>query len=247
MITVVDTKAPEITCPADATLECTDDANDLSLTGEATATDACNDVTITYADQVEAGDCMGESTITRTWTAVDACGNSTSCPQVINVYDTTDPVFVDCPDDTTVECETSIDPVVTGTAAATDNCTDDVTVTYADVTSEGDCANEYRITRTFTAVDDCDNEATCVQIIDVLDTTPPAITCPADVSLECLEGTGPDVTGEATATDVCGDVTITWSDATTGDDCGFNTIRTWTAVDACGNATSCDQTTHVYR
>ena len=58
MITVVDTKAPEITCPADATLECTDDANDLSLTGEATATDACNDVTITYADQVEPGDCM---------------------------------------------------------------------------------------------------------------------------------------------------------------------------------------------
>ena len=35
-------------------------------------------VAITYADAIAAGDCPQESTITRTWTATDACGNTTT-------------------------------------------------------------------------------------------------------------------------------------------------------------------------
>ena len=163
----------------DITVECSDPVPDPI---QPIFTDAADDdLTIVYSEETVVIGCNLE--IIRTWTATNDCDNSKTTNQSVFILDTTDPVFTYCPDDTTVECETSTDPDVTGTAAATDNCTDDVTVSYADVTSALDCENEYRITRTFTAVDDCENEATCVQIIDVLDTTPPVITCPSGCKL----------------------------------------------------------------
>ena len=74
-----------------------------------------------------------------------------------------------------------------------------MTVSHADVTSEGDCDNEYTIERTWTAVDDCGNNTSKVQTIEVLDTTPPVIECPADATVECTVDPTPDVTGMATA------------------------------------------------
>ncbi|MDX1407885.1 MAG: hypothetical protein R3330_07120, partial [Saprospiraceae bacterium] len=72
-------------------------------TGVATATDNCDpDVAITYADSF-IGDCGLTGTITRTWTATDACGNSTSCVQMIAVEDNTPPAIT-CPPDATIEC-----------------------------------------------------------------------------------------------------------------------------------------------
>ena len=72
------------------------------------------------------------------------------------------------------------------------------------------CAAEYVVTRTWTAVDGCGNTSNRVQTIAVVDSTPPVITCPADLTLECTEGTSPDDTGMATGTDICdSEVTIT--------------------------------------
>jgi hypothetical protein len=74
-ITVVDTTAPVITCPADTTIEC-DESTDPSSTGYATATDNCDpNPAIAYTDQTSG------NVITRTWTATDACGNVDSCQQ----------------------------------------------------------------------------------------------------------------------------------------------------------------------
>ena len=127
--------------------------------------------------------------IYRVWTATDACGNNTSCTQLIEIFDTQAPDWTYCPADLTVECNESTDPENTGGyASATDACSD-VTVSYADVTAEGDCDNEYTIERTWTAVDDCGNNTSKAQIIEVLDTTPPVITCPGDVTVECTEST----------------------------------------------------------
>ncbi len=83
VITVVDETAPVITCPPDITVDCRDIYN-LDETGMATATDNCDDSpAITYEDEVVAGDCEWECTVERTWTATDACGNSSSCTQTI--------------------------------------------------------------------------------------------------------------------------------------------------------------------
>ena len=100
---------------------------------------------------VVAGSCPLESVITRTWTAVDACGNSVQQDQTITVMDTTAPVLT-MPLDVTVECDASTDPAVTGVATATDNCDDDVTITESDSVAEGSCPQESVITRTWTSI-----------------------------------------------------------------------------------------------
>jgi hypothetical protein len=231
---VVDTTPPVITCPSDRTFEC-DEAIDF---GMATATDNCDeDPGITWDDNTIPGDCPQEYTVERTWTAEDDCNNTASCIQTVYVVDTTPPVIT-CPLDNTFECD---ETVVFGTATATDNCDLDVDITYEDVTIPGDCPQEYTVERTWTAEDDCNNTASCVQTLYVVDTTPPVITCPPDNTFECDETI---VFGTATATDNCDlDVEITYNDVTTPVGPQEYIIeRTWTAEDDCGNTDSCVQT-----
>ena len=61
-----------------------------------------------------------------------------------------------------------------GIATATDNCDDDVTVTYADTTVAG-TGNNSVISRVWTATDDNGNSSTYTQTITVVDTTAPAV------------------------------------------------------------------------
>jgi hypothetical protein len=81
-------------------------ASDCCLTGEftidcpatpvfavATATDAGSAFTLTSADVTTNGSCAGSYSITRTWTATDSCGNSSTASQTINVQDKTAPVI----------------------------------------------------------------------------------------------------------------------------------------------------------
>ena len=94
IITVRDTTRPSITRPADVVLECPADISP-AKNGTATGVDACGSVTVTYSDSVSNG-CGGTKIISRLWTAVDACGNSTNALQKITVRDTTPPAIV-CP------------------------------------------------------------------------------------------------------------------------------------------------------
>ena len=231
VITIDDTTPPSLTCPGDVTIDCsasTDPAN----TGEATATDDCSGVTVTYSD-VSTGSCP--EVLTRTWTAEDDCGNVSTCVQVITIDDTTPPSLT-CPGDVTIDCSASTDPANTGTATATDDCSG-VTVTYSDV-STGSCPEV--LTRTWTAEDDCGNVSTCVQVITIDDTTPPSLTCPGDVTIDCSASTDPANTGTATATDDCSGVTVSYTDSRAGA-CPEVLTRTWTAEDDCGNVSTCVQ------
>ena len=234
-ITVEDTTRPVITCPADVQVECDENLDPATL-GEATATDNCTDpgTDISYSDTQLPGSCPNSYTIERTWTAVDECGNQSTCLQIITVEDTTPPVIT-CPSDVTAECSDDLSPASLGEATATDNCTDPVTdISYSDNQLPGSCPNSYTIERTWTAVDECRNSSNCVQIIIVEDTTPPVVTCPADVQVECDENLDPASLGEATATDNCTDpvTDISYSDNQLPCSCPnrFSIDRTWTVV-----------------
>ena len=74
-------------------------------------------------------------------------------------------------------------------ASATDNCDSAPTVTYDDsIAPSQNCIQEYTITRTWLATDDCGNTSTCTQVIVVDDRTAPVITfCPANVTIECTD------------------------------------------------------------
>src|SRR5690606_4162554 len=132
----------------------------------------------------------------------------------------------------TLECDESTDPANTGVATATDNCGDPI-VTYVETIVPGECPQQYAIFRNWTATDSCGNLSSCVQTIQVDDTTPPLITCPDDLTMECGQSTDPADTGIATATDNCGVPSVTYSESITPGSCEaeFTITRTWIAAD----------------
>ncbi len=82
-VDVQDKLLPIVTCPADITIYCDDDYEDLTLTGEGTGTDNCGNPAVTYNDiNVNIG-CGGAGEVTRVWTATDAEGQTASCIQKI--------------------------------------------------------------------------------------------------------------------------------------------------------------------
>jgi len=239
-----DTTAPVINCPTNINLECT--ASPITAnTGAATATDTGSGIAnISFADAFSTTNCTGKGTILRTWTATDGCGNRASCVQTINFQDTTPPVIV-CPANITLECPLAPTTNNTGVATATDSCSGVSNITFVDVFDTTNCTGKGSILRTWTATDGCGNQSSCVQTIRLKDTTPPVITCPPNITLECTVSPLTANTGLATASDTCSAVTnISFVDTFSTTNCtGKGTIlRTWTAADACGNTSSCVQT-----
>src|SRR5947199_372382 len=171
---------------------------------------------------------------------MDGCGNSAACVQTITVRDITPPTIT-CPPNVTLECPADTRTNFTGVATAKDGC-GSVTISYTDVVSNS-CAGTKVILRTWTATDACGNRNSCVQTITVRDTTPPTISCPPNLVLECPANTSTNVTGVATAQDGCGLVTVSYSDSVSNSCGGTKLIaRIWTATDQCGNKNSCIQT-----
>jgi hypothetical protein len=86
--------------------------------------------------------------------------------------------------------EASTAPSNTGTATATITAQTVVTnITFADTRTNGSCNDNYTLARVWTAVDSCGNSNNCTQIVTVQDTTRPAITCPASVTIKCEAST----------------------------------------------------------
>jgi hypothetical protein len=177
VITVQDTTAPLLSgVPADVTVEC--DA--VPDPAEPTATDNCDPSPVITLDEVRTdGTCSNNYTLTRTWTATDACGNSSSQSQVLTVTDTTAPAIT-CPDPITVEDDGAGSAVVVFTVTATDNCDPDPQITCVDglglPVSSGDAFPVGVTTVTCTAADICGNEASCSFDVTVVSTTPLTIT-----------------------------------------------------------------------
>ena len=201
-------------------------------------------MTVTFSDVISNQICTNRFTITRTYLATDACGNTASCAQTITVNDQTPPTIA-CPANVTVSCA-SLVPLGSNTAATTsDNCGGAVTVTFADVISNQICANRFLITRTYTATDACGNIANCAQTITVFDNSLPIIACPANVTVSCV-GLVPVASSTAvTTSDNCGGaVTVTSADVISNQICTnrFTITRTYRADDECGNSVRCVQT-----
>ena len=161
------------------------------------------------------GDCPSNYILTRTWTATDECGNSTSHTQTVTVQDTTAPTFNESlPSDETVECDAVADAV---TLTASDNC-GTADVTFNEVRTDGDCPSNYILTRTWTATDECGNSTSHTQTVTVQDTTAPMFneSLPTDENVEC------DAVVDAvtlTASDNCGTADITFNEVNTDGDC----------------------------
>jgi hypothetical protein len=196
-----------------------------------TATDACGTVTVINLGDVTSGTACNKTT-TRTWRAVNSCGNSSgTVAQSITVRDITAPTIGNPGANTTLECPAT--PSFTP-PTATDACNTVTVINLGDVTSGTAC--NLTTTRTWRAVDACNNSSgTVAQSITVRDLTAPTIGSPgANTTIDCPAT--PSFT-PPTATDACNTVTvINLGDVTSGTACNKTTTRTWRAVDACNNS-----------
>ena len=80
--------------------------------------------------------------------------------------------------------------------------------------------------------------------IIIQDTSPPELTCPDNISIDCAESTLPGNTGNATASDNCDHApVINYNDVTAQGSCpqAYTIMRTWKSTDACNNSSTCVQ------
>jgi ribosomal protein S26 len=130
-----------------------------------TATDNCiKPIEVDFSEVEIPGTCPNQYSIKRTWFAQDDCGNSTIFVQTINISDVIAPVFAGLPTAVVnVECSEQVPALAVVTA--TDNCNAPVDVEVSEIEVPGTCPNQYSITRTWTAEDDCGNSTVFVQTI----------------------------------------------------------------------------------
>jgi hypothetical protein len=244
IITVHDTVAPVLTLPPNAVVECglPTDPNHL---GTATATDNCDPNPDVSSVDSTAGACP--TVITRTWTATDDCGNADSQDQTITVQDTTQPSITACADNHTLSAGgtcTAPMPDLAPEVVAEDDCDPDLTI--GQTPAVGVVLGLGVTPATITVSDDCGNSTPCGATITVVDDTAPTITCPQAVVVPADPGT-------------CQATNVQLGTPITADNCGVQTVGhnapasfplgkstvTWTAVDAAGNAGTCQQTVTV--
>ena len=263
-VEVQDKLDPVIDCPADISIECTDDYSDLSIFGSPTVTDNCG-YTLDSTAVIDVNDC-GIGTITRTWTATDFNNNTATCTQTISVINSNpfDASLIEWPEAyTTTICGAPTDPedlpdgydypVILDESCGT------ISYNYEDQffdVAEPAC---YKILRTWIVLDWCQYDPdhpenggrfTHVQLVKVQDNDAPILDCLDDVTVgvssDCA--TAQVSLDPITATDCQTDILITndspYADSNGADASGTypigTTIVTFTASDRCGNVATCE-------
>ena len=167
-----------ITCPANKTINC-GDSQDPASTGTATSADNCGTTTVSYADAITPGYCPCDYTITRTWTATDAC-TTVTCDQIITVQDLTPPVVSGCPSNIVL---TGCNQNATWTPpTATSACGG--TVTTSSTHNPGAAFPVGTTTVTYTFTDAHNISSTCSFTVSVSANVLPTISnCPGNITV----------------------------------------------------------------
>jgi hypothetical protein len=141
----------------------------------------------------------------------------------------------------TIECGTPVPPAAE--VWAVDGCDTEVEVDYEEEMLPGGCAGTYTLVRTWSSTDACGNTTTAGQLISVVDTEAPYITCALeDMTVGCKNIPKPI---KCVAMDKCGgEIEAVMTEEWSGDNCklGWTIVRTYTATDDCGNSSSVMQT-----
>lgn len=244
---VRDTLAPNFTAfPADLTLYCGDPVP----SGAVQAEDLCGamagiSMVETSTKGTDPAQCnFYNYVISRTYTAMDQCGNTKNRTQYITVADGVGPVFGGFVD-TTITCNIALN---LPTPVPSDFCGGPVSVAQKvnEIVIAGSCPDTYTYKWTWQSTDVCGNVGVFDQYVHVQDTIKPILTgIPASTNVNCGAVPAPPALGVAiVGTDNCDNtVTITFNEIEIRDpditDCGhynYGIIRQWTATDNCGNA-----------
>lgn len=234
-VTIQDTQLPEITAPDGITgEECTSYQGAAPDLGHATASDVC-DAEPFVTNNAPAVFPLGTTDVE--WLAKDDSGNSRSAIQKVGVVDTTMPE-ISAPDDLAdIECTSpeGASPEL-GQARVTDIC-DAAPAVSNDAPSVLPLGIN---TVVWSVVDASDNGNSSNQLVEVVDTTPPLINCPAEIVEECTGNHSATVTPQAaTGEDICSDSVVLTRPTTQSFALGVNQL-TYTATDRQGLESSCN-------
>lgn len=267
-VTIQDKLAPTLTCPHDTVIDCTTDYSNLAVFGQPHAKDNCNGIiTLDSSIIVDINGC-GTGRITRTYTARDVNGNSTTCTQIIDVinqnpFSTED---IKWPQNyVTNVCGAGVDPDDLPDGfdrpdLLAESCST-IGIRYEDFLYDLSYPACYKILRTWTIIDWCrynpddansPGKFIFTQTIKVVDEEKPVMTCPTPIEVavgsDCV---GANVTIPlVTAVDCSPHVIITndspYASAAGADASGTyplgTTVVTFVAKDRCGNTASCKVT-----
>ena len=195
--------------------------------------DGCGETTLTYQEFTSPGTCGGIAAITRIWRVLDVCnGNAATTAQTIFFDGNANIQFTKIPSDKTITCSESFEfdpPIFVSSCEAYE--------LYEEDHAEYLCGGTESLTRTWVIANQCEESISLSQTITIIDNEPPVfVSFPEDITSVCQEifdyGT-PEVD------DACGQVGLIYVDQMKGN-CydGLTILRTWSATDACGNATS---------
>jgi hypothetical protein len=254
--TLIDNNPPVITgtlaeiniegCSAESAPVSVKNVSALEALGLSIADTRTTDINLVVSsNDVSKGSCPVE--VTRTYKITDACGNSTTISQKINIEDTTPPEINGTIPASSIEgCVSSV-PVAVNTLAGlqalgvtvVDACnnSDALSVTSNDVLS-GTCP--LVVSRTYTVADACGNKSVVKQVIKINDVTAPVLYGQGIAST--ITAPALPVFTDPGVTDDCDqNPTVTYNDVTVTNSGSSTITRTWTASDACGNTSAVSQ------
>ncbi len=224
-------------------------------TANPTANDNCSSAPITVEMTVVPS--LTDTVFTRTWTAVDACGNQTTARQritknVVVSRDSIAPVIVMIDtlavgrrngDTLTFSSCFGSKSLQANSVSVTDNRDLTPSVNLDSTTINGLCpTNNFIVLKayTWTVTDASGNRSTFRIWLKFVDDVPPVISnIPANVTISALDSMP---IANISITDACSQVLMdsTMATALLGIDTVF--VKTWTATDLCGNLTTASQT-----
>ncbi len=249
-VTVSDTEAPKITCPA--TVFANNDPGVCEAVVSYTppsGTDNCPGQTTALTAGQGDGGIFPVGNSTETYTVTDAAGNTASCSFTVTVSDTEAPKIT-CPatvfaNNTPGTCEgvaTYIPP------AGTDNCPGQATALTAGQ-GDGGTFPVGNSTETYTVTDAAGNTASCSFTVTVKDVESPTFNCPTS---NVVRNTSPTVCShlavgsdlDPLVTDNCQVQSFIndFNNANSLDGASLpkgKTLVTWTATDVAGNSATC--------
>src|SRR2546422_6831920 len=173
------------------------------------------------------------------WTATDGAGNKANATQTVDVVDTTSPKV------------TPPNNIVVNATSAISNHIDIGNVTTWDAVKVASVSNNApsvfpfgNTTVMWTVKDEAGNTASAIQLIQVVDRTPPNLMIPTDIVINATAFETPVTLGQATATGIIDPLPKITNNATSQ----FHidkTIVEWTALDKFGNTKTLTQTINV--
>ncbi|HQW25934.1 MAG TPA: T9SS type A sorting domain-containing protein, partial [Saprospiraceae bacterium] len=204
--------------------------------------------------------CRDGLVIQRTWTAIDACGDTTVIHQTIIINDQTPPEiyiptysvilrFLDRENNLVYQSQTGIIKLLNElndeSVQIYDDCDQEIIPVLTTDTIFVDCEVEgyaYRVIYIWTAKDICGNTASITFTVDIMDDLVPVfMEMPSDTMIICAPL--PPVPN-VVLLDSLENVTIVYTETVvSGPGAGqFTVTRTWTATDSCNNVTTYIQT-----